>query len=499
MKKFTLLLSVLALAACSTEEASNKTKPESEPDIVVSANDTCMRIDAYLASLEKERAFSGALLIVKNGKRIFSKGYGWADREKKIPFRPSTLASMGSITKAFTAAGILKLYEQQKLSLMDTLGKFFPSAPRDKSGITIHQLLTHSSGFSEFLEGDKGDYEIIDTKAYLERAFAAPLAFRPGEKAVYTNVGMSLLGIIIQEVSGMEYEAFLKKELLGPAGADGIGYHYPAQPGDTIAHGYAGNTDWGTHQSHFEAAGGGPYWNLKANGGLEASLNDIYAWSNALTNHTILKSETIGRMFSPIIAEDNMQDSYFGYGCNIGKTRRNTKMIDNGGSNRIYHARMIRLPEEGIVFYMVTNNKDINTNMVLPNVTQLYFLGKIETDATAQLFQNPQSEKIYRLLDESQVHDLDSALKKENLQPDDDMILLETGERLMDEGKYGSATVLFRYYTQRFPKIIIAWNSLGECLVQQGEITEARNCFHKALALSPDNKRAIENLHKLGN
>ncbi|HRH61148.1 MAG TPA: serine hydrolase domain-containing protein, partial [Chitinophagaceae bacterium] len=238
-------------------------------------NDTCKLIDSYLTKLENEKGFSGGLLIVKDGRKIFSKGYGWADKDNKIPFTTNTLASIGSITKAFTATAIMKLAEQNKLSLNDPLKKYFPTVPADKANITIHQLLTHSSGFHEFLKQDGGDYEKINKEDFLKRAFEEPLAFKPGEKAVYTNVGYSILGIIIEQVSALEYEQYLKTNLFAPAGIKNIGYHYPPAPNDAIAIGYDNGKKWGTHQQHFKEAGGGPYWNLKANGGLEASLDDM--------------------------------------------------------------------------------------------------------------------------------------------------------------------------------------------------------------------------------
>lgn len=167
-------------------------------------NDTLHKIDLYLRGLEKNKNFSGGLLIVKNGQQIFSKGYGFADKEGGIKFTSTTPASMGSITKAFTAAGIMKLVEMGKVSLSDNLEKFFPDVPTDKASITLKQLLTHSSGFVEFLKEDGGDYEKINTKDFLNRAFNSKLAFTPGEKGIYTNVGMSILGIVIEKVSGMD-------------------------------------------------------------------------------------------------------------------------------------------------------------------------------------------------------------------------------------------------------------------------------------------------------
>ena len=99
---------------------------------------------------------------------------------------------------------------------------------------------------------------------------------------------MSILGIIIEQVAGMGYEAYLKQNLFEPNSIREIGYHPAGAQNDSIAHGYQNGRDWGTIPQHIAAAGDGPYWNLKANGGLEASLNDMFLWANAFTNHTLL-------------------------------------------------------------------------------------------------------------------------------------------------------------------------------------------------------------------
>ena len=497
MKKVMLLAIIVCWAINCLNAQQN-----SPSNTAIVANDTGKIIDQYLTNLTTEKDFSGGLFILKDGKKIFSKGYGWANKAAKIPFTSATLASMGSITKAFTATGIMYLVEQGKLSVNDPLKKFFPDVPADKANITIHQLLTHSSGFHEFLENDGGDYEKIGTAEYLKRAFSEPLSFKSGEKAVYTNVGMSILGIIIEQVSGMEYESFLKKHLFTPLSIPAIGYHSVDLKNDNIAHGYQNGKDWGTIPQHIAAVGTEPYWNLKANGGLEASLDDMAIWANAFTNNTILKKETIEKMFSPHIVEEGTNGNYaFGYGCNISKSRRNTKLIDNGGSNGIYFARMIRLPEEGVVFYMVTNEKNINTNMVLPNVTQLYFTGKIQQDALAMQpkFETPMAAKIYTILTENKPIDLGEALKKENIEVDDDMILLDVGQKLMEEKKANEALLLYQFYTKSFPKIIVAWNDMGDVYLMKSDKVNAKKCFEQALALRPNNPRAKENLERLKN
>lgn len=484
--------------ACSNNnKASNSDSSSSSAEF---SNDTCKLIDSYLKKLTNEKNFSGGLLIVKDGKTIFSKGYGWADRDKKIPFTTSTLASIGSITKAFTATAIMKLVEQNKLSFDDHLKKYFLAIPADKAYITIHQLLTHSSGFHEFLKQDGGDYEKINAQDFLKRAFAAPLAFKPGEKAVYTNVGFSILGIIIEQVSGLDYEKFLKTNLFQPLGIKNIGYHYPVAQNDTIAIGYQNGNIWGTHQQHFEQAGGGPYWNLKANGGLEVSLDEMFLWVNSFTNHTILSEPSIQKMFTAHVQEEGYNgESSFGYGCNISQSRRNTKMVVNGGSNGIYFARIVRLPKEGLVFYMVTNESSINTSMVLPNISQLYFQGKIEQDAMTMQpkFENELSKQIYDILEKPTTADLASELAKENIKVEDDMALLEVGQRLMQEKKTDKALVLYKFYTKTFPNIVVAWNDLGDIYLSQDNKAEAIKCYNQALKIRPENPRAKESLDKL--
>ncbi|MFN8355838.1 MAG: serine hydrolase [Spirosomataceae bacterium] len=488
MRRNLLLMSLLAFGTWS--------KVFTQPSVVV--GDTCKKIDQYLSKLAAEEHFSGAVLIIKGQQKILSKGYGWANREAKIPFTTHTLASIGSITKAFTAAAILNLVEQKKLRLSDPLSKFFTTVPADKAGITIHQLLTHSAGFHEFLKQDGGDYEKITTNDFLKRAFDEPLAFMPGQKAVYTNVGFSILGIIIEQVTGLDYEQFLKATVLKPLGIKHIGYHYPTVTSDTIAVGYQQGNKWGTIQERFAQAGGGPYWNLKANGGLEVSTDEMFTWLNSFTNHKVLSKASIDLMFSPLVLEEGYNgQSWFGYGCNVSKSRRNTKAISNGGSNGIYFARIARLPEEGLIFYVVTNESSMNANLILPNISQLYFDGKIEQDARLNQpqFENPQSEKVYSIVSKSSVSDLATELTKQNIQ--DDMILLEVGQKLMVEGNYAKALILYKYYTQAFPTIVVAWNDLGDVYLAQGNKDEALKCYKQALVLRPNNQRAKQNIERL--
>ncbi|CAN5303038.1 hypothetical protein BH09BAC3_BH09BAC3_35610 [soil metagenome] len=460
---------------------------------------TAILIHDYLKGLEKDKSFSGGVLITKNNIVLLKEGFGYADRENKIPFSSSTLASMGSITKSFTAVGILKLAEQKKISLNDNLKKFFPDVPSDKEMISIHQLLTHSAGFPEFSKVDKGDYEKIGTEDFLKRVFSEPLAFAPGSKAIYTNTGFSILAIIIEKISGLEYEAFLKKELFKPIGIVHLGYQFPIEKGQVIAVGYQNGMKWGTHQSHFSQAGGGPFWNLKGNGGLEVSLDELEVWIAAMSNYEILNKASTELMFSPHITEDGTNGFYsFGYGCNISKSRRNTKVIDNGGSNGIYFARLVRFPEENVVVYMVTNEKAMNTNMVLPNVMQLYFNGKIEEQAQGKpIFQDPTSGKIYDLLISKGYQSFEKNMADARIDVQDDMVLLEVGQILSEQNRIDEAIALYEYYIRNFPSIVVAQNDLGDLYLMKNQKEKAIQCYKRALVIRPGNPRATAALKNL--
>jgi tetratricopeptide (TPR) repeat protein len=183
----------------------------------------------------------------------------------------------------------------------------------------------------------------------------------------------------------------------------------------------------------------------------------------------------------------------------VGKSRRGTKLIDNGGSNGIYFARLIRLPEEGVVFYLVTNESTTNTNMVLPNVTQLYFSGTIEQDALLLKpgFHHADAKNLYEIVDQTEFTSLAKVLKERDIVIDNDMVLLEAGQRLMEENKLVKATLLYQYYTETFPQIVVAWNDLGDIYLRQGNKTEALNCYKMALKLRPENQRAKDNIMRL--
>jgi CubicO group peptidase (beta-lactamase class C family) len=329
-------------------------RPATAPETVVANGETGKLLDEYLTRLEKF-GFSGAAIVSEKGEIILRKGYGWANREKKIPFTPATVSSIGSITKQFTAAAILKLEMMGKLKVQDSIRKYFPNVPADKASITLHQLLTHTAGF----RGDFGgrDDDPIARDALVQKVLAAPLENKPGEVFVYSNEGYSLLGAIVEIVSGQPYEKFLREQLFLPAGMKDTGYLLPAWSADRIAHGYTEAGDWGTIRDKNWRADG-PGWYLRANGGIHSTIGDMNRWAVALTGDKVLSKVERDKYQTGYVAEGPRGLSHYAYGWSIQTTPRNTKLVTHNGGNGIFFADFLRFVDDGATIFIFSNSTE---------------------------------------------------------------------------------------------------------------------------------------------
>ena len=174
----------------------------------------------HLTNTAADSGFSGAVLVARGGKVVLHEGYGWADLAKTAPVTRETRFYIASITKQFTAAAVLKLEERGRLGLADPVGKHLPGVPPDKAAVTIHQLLTHTSGLGQDYAADG----IRDRAEAVRAVLAKPLKSPPGAQFRYSNDGYNLLAVIVEVVSGESYESFLRQNLLRPAGMSRTGF-----------------------------------------------------------------------------------------------------------------------------------------------------------------------------------------------------------------------------------------------------------------------------------
>lgn len=316
------------------------------------------QLDEYLTRLGANGVF-GVFLVAKDGDVALAKGYGLADRERNIPVTTETVFTIGSITKQFTGAGILKLEEAGKLSVNDPARKYLKGVPRDRKGITLHHLLTHTAGMPGAFGGDFVEMTDEDMVA----KFATFRMFSdPGERHVYSNPGYSVLGIVIERVSGMGYEAYLNQALFKPLGMNDTGYKIPNWHPDRMAQGYLDNGEkWGTLLDR-PWDEDGPYWNLRANGGIMSTIGDLYTWHVALHGDDVLSAESKKKYFGRHVEEAVGSGSYYGYGWAITTTERGTTLISHNGGNGIFFADFRRYVEDDVVIIMMTNVAQLYTD-----------------------------------------------------------------------------------------------------------------------------------------
>ncbi len=347
----TLVVAILT-AVLSAVSPSPATPPAegaaraASPPIV--AGDLGAKLDRYLT----ESGFEGVALVAKDGNVALMKGYGLADREKREPYAADTIVSIGSITKQFTAAAILKLEMEGKLKVEDPIARFFKDVPEDKRGITLHQLLTHTAA----LESDfAGDYETVGRDEYVQRILTSKLRGKPGAEHFYANSGYSLLAAIVEVASGQPYETYLREHLFLPAGMKETGYRLPKWEARRVPAGYRDGKRWGTMLEK-PWAPDGPYWALRGNGGIESTLSDLWTWSRALDGDAVLSAAARGKLFTPYVKEGPGADSFYAYGWAIFTTPWNAKLVAHDGGNGVFSADFRRYVDDRIV--VITGSSD---------------------------------------------------------------------------------------------------------------------------------------------
>lgn len=350
------VLAVLALAyqAWRSRWLWGLPDADAEPRIVAVAGDPVgAKLDRYMARLAAY-GYSGSVLVARGGRVLLHQGYGLADRARRRPYTAETLFDVASISKQFTAAAILALEMAGKLRVEDTLGKFFPGAPPDKAAITLHQLLTHTSGLRDTF-GE--EYEAVTREELLRRVFASRLLGPPGRRYRYSNGGYSVLAAVVEVASGRTYDDYLRGRLFAPAGMRHTGFRLPARALALLAHGYTADGDWGTPLDH-PWAPDGPYWDLRGNGGILTSTGDLYRWHLALAGDAVLARPQREKYIRPYVSEGRWAHTDYGYGWSVGKSPTGKLEVSHIGGNGSFESDFRRYLGDDAVIVLSGNSVD---------------------------------------------------------------------------------------------------------------------------------------------
>ncbi|HKG95962.1 MAG TPA: serine hydrolase domain-containing protein, partial [Gemmatimonadaceae bacterium] len=335
-----------ALSLALTLASAAAARAQAPADTGVVRTDVAAALDTLMKRLEAF-GLSGALLVAERGEVILHRGYGLASRERGLRVRPETPFLIAALSMQFTAAAILKLEADGKLTTTDTLGRFFPQAPADKRGLTLHQILTHTAGFP-LLEADK--FAAVNRDQLMREVLALPLQSAPGGQPLFSYPGYALLAGVIERASGETFERYLTSRLFRPAGMRSTGFFGEARwlaPG-VVTRSYTDSSDEGPLG---QFPGGAK---AVGSGSIVTTAGDLYRWERALRDTLILPDSAKQKFWTPHATLGDSPNAY-GYGWVVQRTARGTRMIAHAGDLFGYNSEMRRYVDDNFTVIFLSN------------------------------------------------------------------------------------------------------------------------------------------------
>jgi len=386
MKNLPFGLLLLMLFACNTD------KLDSKVDL----------IDKFMQGQADFFSFNGNILIAEKGKVIYQKSFGLSDFAKKQPLNDSTIFELASVSKQFTAMGILLLEKGGKLSLSDSVRKFFPELPY--SNITLHHMLTHTSGLPEYepLFQNKWDHSKIAFNKdviFLLANEKPSILFKPGQHYRYSNTAYVLLASVIEKVSGMSFKNFMAKNVFEPLAMNHSRIYNTRRSGELITN-YAYGYVWSDSLNKYVLPDSITALNfvyyldgIQGDGITNSTTTDLLKWDRAIVSKKLL-GEGTEKMVSPQVLADSSVNAYYGYGIGIRKDEFGRYIAHSGGWPG-YSTHLRRYLEADKTIIVLSNNgapSDLISVAIAntafgENVEMPYVHKPIETDtSTLDLF-----------------------------------------------------------------------------------------------------------------
>ncbi len=331
-------------------------------------------LDSLFGALSKDGALNGTVLIAEDGKPIYEKAFGYADFATKRMLDNQTVFELASVSKQFTAMAIMQLHEKKKLSYDDDIKKYFPLIPYE--GITIDDLLRHTSGIPDFLGWGKDEIDVNRVNGN-EDILAAlirnnkPANHKPREKLSYSNTNYVLLALIVEKVSGIAFSEYLSENIFKPLNMTSTrvypqrsvkekitnyanGHAYDAKTGSFInSDSFSGNR----FQYYFDGVAG-PY-------GISSNIEDLLKWDQALNTEKLVSKEEQQLAYIPSKLNDGKTATLmglpYGYGWLILRPTKTAgvRYMHSGGYPG-YMTIIARYPEKNKVFILLTNTYNVH-------------------------------------------------------------------------------------------------------------------------------------------
>jgi CubicO group peptidase (beta-lactamase class C family) len=447
------------------------------------AQNKAAELDKLMNQAHINGVFNGSVLVAENGKVIYRKAFGYANKETKQLLKPEFCFDLASVSKQFTAMGIMILKERSKLSYDDKITKYFPEFPAYGKDITVRNLLNNTSGmplYQSFTTKDNlTNAEIL--KIIEERE---ALDANIGERYVYNNAGYVMLGLIIEKVSKMSLAEFLKENIFQPLKMKN------SLVGDTP------KIDLKNRALGYSVIGALDDYEVGHTGSTSmfSNVDDLFLWDQALYTEKLVSKKTIEEAFAPVILNDGSLSNY-GFGWFLTPEK---KSVNHSGSDFGYRTFIRRDLDKKNTYIWLTNAGNAITKDVM-NVA-------IENILVSKPYEIPRITVISEFQKALEVHSMDDAItitaksiqSNPNLFMMDDAAINELGYKYLNENKLADASSIFKFNVALNPNSSNVYDSLGEIYLLQKDTVNAIVNYKKSVGLNPDNANAKKILKKLG-
>ncbi|MEJ7626180.1 MAG: serine hydrolase domain-containing protein [Ferruginibacter sp.] len=320
--------------------------------------------------MEQQKIVGLSLAVIKNGQPVVNKGYGLANVELNVPVTSETVIRLGSVSKQFFTTAIMKLMEEGKLSIEDSIHKFFPDAPETWRSIKIKNLMSHTSGLQR--ESPAYDnFKIQPDINVIKASYKLPLNFKTGEKYEYCNLAYFILAEIIKRISGMPWQDYIHAKLFVPAGMNNS---YLTDYNLIIP-----NRADGYMHKHDTLINATAMFAIRPSGGFLSTSSDMIKWAKIITDEKIiLKKDNWGKLWQPFIKSSDKVESktYYGFGWFIDEYNGH-KFVGHGGSNIGFRSMFMRFVNDGLSIIILTNTDEANPRAIANALADYYFRKKI--------------------------------------------------------------------------------------------------------------------------
>ncbi|NAS32532.1 serine hydrolase [Flavobacteriaceae bacterium R38] len=457
----------------------------------IQKNNPAQQLDSLITYSHNNGMFNGSIAILKNDTLVFNQSYGYVNKNSKNKINAETIFYIASISKQFTAMGIMMLQEKGLLDYDDSIDKYLPELTSINKNITIRNLLQHTSGISDrmyYQIKDPDNQDVVDKLKTLEDSSIG----NPNKQFSYSNTGYVLLALIIEKVSGTTIGDFFQKEIFNP-----LDMRRTTTSKEKFA------TD-NNRAYPYNILGLASTYNSSVIGpaGIYSSVNDLIKWNSGIRHNKLISSKTMELAFTNGTIEGKeisykLGNDEFGYGFGWSPfVKNNDNYVRHDGSTEGYRSLIQKNLSKNIDVILLTNHGGA---LAMDEIT--YGIDQILENQIYVKPNIPLPNKIINKLHQEDIHTVVKMLK-ETLNQDnkpDERVLGRLGYTMQNNGKIQEAIELYKINLELYPESTNCLYVLGEVYVSEKQYELAKNIYDRFLKITPNSKYVIEKLKLIDN